>query len=249
VYDLWGQWGQVVVASALGLPAAATFAAVRSRWVGWRLAVAEVAAVAGTVPWVWMVLTPRDTFRNLHLLPLYELGWYLGLDPWTATVQLGGNLAVLAAFGAAAPVRWRLSLPVVAALAAAGSVAIEMLQYVLDIGRTASVDDVLLNTTGAVLAALLTRRWWAGRDRAGRPGSPPPPAEVPPAEVPPEPAGDRPPPAAPPGGPRSEEPALGGDHREQRSGEQGGPERQRGAPAGPAQDEQPHGDRTVDHMR
>lgn len=226
VYDLWGQWGQVVTASALGLPLAAAFAAVRSRWVGWRSAVTEVATVAGTVPWVWMVLTPRNTARNLHLLPFQELAWYLDLDPWTAAVQLGGNLAVLAAFGAAAPVRWRLSLPRVTALAAAGSVVIEMLQYVLDIGRTASIDDVLLNTTGAVLAALLTRRWWAGRDRRWSSG-----------------------PAVERSGQQSEEPALGGDHREQRSGEQGGPERQRGVPAGPAQDEQPHSDRAVDHMR
>jgi glycopeptide antibiotics resistance protein len=38
-------------------------------------------------------------------------------------------------------------------------VVIETVQYLLDIGRTTAADDVLLNTTGAVLAALATRPW------------------------------------------------------------------------------------------
>ena len=48
----------------------------------------------------------------------------------------------------------------VAALAAVCSVTVESLQYLLDLGRVASVDDVLLNTGGAVLAALMSHRWW-----------------------------------------------------------------------------------------
>jgi glycopeptide antibiotics resistance protein len=51
-------------------------------------------------------------------------------------------------------------LAVVAAGAAAGSLLVETLQWALDLGRVSSVDDVLLNTLGAVLAALVTRPWW-----------------------------------------------------------------------------------------
>ncbi|MFC4629610.1 VanZ family protein [Promicromonospora alba] len=47
-----------------------------------------------------------------------------------------------------------------AVLAAGVSTTVEALQYVLDLGRVASVDDVLVNTVGAVLAALCSRRWW-----------------------------------------------------------------------------------------
>jgi len=64
-------------------------------------------------------------------------------------------------------VRWRLGdgrtgtvLWMVAAGAASGSALVETLQWALDLGRVSSVDDVLLNTAGAVLAALATRRWW-----------------------------------------------------------------------------------------
>jgi glycopeptide antibiotics resistance protein len=53
---------------------------------------------------------------------------------------------------------------------------VETLQYVLRLDRVSSVDDVLVNTAGAVLAALASRRWWrttaempsrriSGRDR------------------------------------------------------------------------------------
>jgi glycopeptide antibiotics resistance protein len=44
-------------------------------------------------------------------------------------------------------------------VAAAGSVLIETLQYVLPLARVASVDDVLLNSAGAGLAALASRSW------------------------------------------------------------------------------------------
>lgn len=54
---------------------------------------------------------------------------------------------------------WHLRASRVAAIAAVGSVTVESLQYLLDLGRVASADDVLLNTCGAVLAALITRRW------------------------------------------------------------------------------------------
>jgi glycopeptide antibiotics resistance protein len=132
----------------------------------WLAAVAEVGAVAGTLPWLWMILTPLPQQGEVHPVPFQEVSGYFAVPLSEVVVQVGGNLAVFAAAGALAPVRWRLGrgtggvLGVVAAGAAAGSLLVETLQWALDLGRVSSVDDILLNTAGAVLAALLTRRWW-----------------------------------------------------------------------------------------
>jgi hypothetical protein len=133
----------------------------------WRAAAAEVGAVAGTLPWLWMILTPLSQPGEVHPVPFQEVSGYLSVPLSEAIVQVGGNLAVFAAAGALAPVRWRLGggrtggvLGMVAAGATAGSLLGETLQWALDLGRVSSVDDVLLNTLGAVLAALATRRWW-----------------------------------------------------------------------------------------
>lgn len=55
----------------------------------------------------------------------------------------------------------------VCAIACAASIAIETAQWALGLGRVCSIDDVLLNTLGAVPAALLSLRWW--RTRSGEP--------------------------------------------------------------------------------
>jgi hypothetical protein len=52
------------------------------------------------------------------------------------------------------------SVPRILALAAGCSVLVEAAQYVLRLDRMSSVDDVLLNTADAALAALASRRWW-----------------------------------------------------------------------------------------
>jgi glycopeptide antibiotics resistance protein len=79
-----------------------------------------------------------------------------------AVAQIGGNLLMFAAFGALAPLRLQAlaRLPVIIGLAAAGSLAVETLQYVLALGRVSSIDDMLLNAAGAGVAGLVTRRWW-----------------------------------------------------------------------------------------
>jgi VanZ family protein len=76
-----------------------------------------------------------------------------------------------AALGFFAPIRFAAlaSVPRILALAAGCSVLIETAQYVLQLDRVSSVDDVLLNTAGAVAAALASRRWWRARQRH-RPG-------------------------------------------------------------------------------
>ena len=70
------------------------------------------------------------------------------------------------AFRALAPLLCRslARLPVIIGLAAAGSLAVEILQYVLGLGRLSSIDDVLLNAAGAGLGGLVTRRCLADVD-------------------------------------------------------------------------------------
>jgi hypothetical protein len=170
----WQEWGHVLLAAVALVPLAAAVVAGLARWrisrgfgaaVAWRHSVAEVGMIVGTVPWLWMILTPRDAPGEVHLLPLRDLAAQLAGDPGVALAQVGGNLLVFAVLGALAPLRFRAlaRLPVIIGLAAAGSLAVETLQYALALGRVSSIDDVLLNTAGAGLASLLTRRWWGRR--------------------------------------------------------------------------------------
>jgi hypothetical protein len=112
-----------------------------------------VASVAGTCPWIWMILTPADAPTRVQLDPVEGLAGVLSGGAGTAVVQMVGNLLVFAAFGAFAPLRWpRLGLWHVLLLAAAGSVTVELLQFALDLGRVTATDDVLVNALGAGLA-------------------------------------------------------------------------------------------------
>jgi len=127
-----------------------------------RLSIAEVGMVYGTLPWVWITMLPGSgagvVEGRVSLVPLRDL----------ATMDAGqvvGNLLVLAALGFFAPVRFRAlaSLPRMLALGAACSILIEVAQYVLMLDRVSSIDDVLLNTAGAGIAALASRPWWRVR--------------------------------------------------------------------------------------
>lgn len=159
----------------------------------WRHSVAEVGLVVGTAPWVWMILTPRPGERGLSLVPLQDLADQLSGPVPAAVVQVGGNLLVLAALGFFLPVRFRLVpgqggragsrervapgpgpgprtvavLVRVAVVLLAVAVTVEVLQYVLRLGRVTSVDDVLVNVAGGLIAALCSRRWWADRALLG----------------------------------------------------------------------------------
>ncbi|WP_217919151.1 VanZ family protein [Actinomadura sp. BRA 177] len=122
----------------------------------WRRSLAEVGIVYGTVPWVWMILLPGDEGGAVvSLVPLRDL---VTMD----TGQVVGNLLVFAALGFFTPLRFTAlaSVPRILALGAACSALVETAQYVLQLSRVSSVDDVLLNATGAALAALASRPWW-----------------------------------------------------------------------------------------
>ncbi|WP_339133813.1 VanZ family protein [Streptomyces sp. f51] len=145
-----------------------------STW-AWRRSLAEVGMVHGTVPFLWLTmmpgLAPGVAPRRVSLVPLRDL----------VTMGAGGiigNLLVFAALGFFAPMRFAslASVPRVLALGAGCSVLVEVAQYVLWLDRVSSVDDVLVNATGAVLAGLASRRWWRTRDQAhaDRPRQPEP---------------------------------------------------------------------------
>lgn len=164
-----------ITVAALPLAALAVWALARRRsasgttpaW-AWRMSLAEVGIVYGTVPWVWMTMLPGDR-AGVSLVPLRDL-FTIAADrgPVELTGQVVGNLLVFAALGFFAPQRFAAlaSLPRILALAAACSVLVETAQYVLRLDRVSSVDDVLLNTAGAGLAALASRRWWRPTARA-----------------------------------------------------------------------------------
>ncbi|MEN3537476.1 VanZ family protein [Microbispora sp. ZYX-F-249] len=168
----WGTWGHVVVAAVCAVPVAVVAVLLltrhrvrRSHPAPRRTAAADVVMVAGTTPWIWMILTP-GTESGVHVVPLVDLAGQLAvLSPGAAVVQIGGNLLVFSALGGMLPVRSArfASLAAVAAVAATASLAVELLQFGLRLGRVSSVDDVILNAAGAVLAALCTRPWWARR--------------------------------------------------------------------------------------
>lgn len=174
----WQGWvgtytGIAIIAVAV-LPVAALVVLVLARrrrlsgegpvW-AWRRSVAEVGIVYGTVPWVCMAMLPGDRAGNIasrvSVVPLRDL---LTMP----TGQVVGNVLMFAALGFFAPMRFAAlaSVPRILVLAASCSVLIEVTQSVLWLDRVSSVDDVLLNTTGAGLAALVSRRWWRVTARA-----------------------------------------------------------------------------------
>jgi hypothetical protein len=134
----------------------------------WRMSLAEVGIVYGTAPWVWMTLLPGDR-AGVSLVPLRDPVTILAdRGPVELAGQVIGNLLVFAALGFFAPLRFTAlaSVPRILALAAGCSILIETAQYVLRLDRVSSVDDVLLNASGAALAALASRHWWRRRPDA-----------------------------------------------------------------------------------
>ncbi|MEU7391548.1 VanZ family protein [Streptomyces tanashiensis] len=143
----------------------------------WRMSLAEVGMVHGTLPFLWLTMMPGagagTVPGRLSLVPLRDL---VTMGP----LGIVGNLLVFASLGFFAPMRFAssASLPRILALGAGCSVLVETAQYVLRLDRVSSVDDVLVNTAGAVLAALASRRWWrtTARTKSGRPRPVPAPA-------------------------------------------------------------------------
>jgi hypothetical protein len=174
---LSGQWNRcfgtengVVFMTLVGVPLAllVVWALARLRSAAgatsaWQISLAEVGMVYGTVPFVWMTMMPGSGAGivpgRVNLVPLQDLVT-MGL------LGIVGNLLVFAALGFFAPMRFAAlaSVPRILALGAGCSVLVETAQYVFQLDRVSSVDDVLVNAVGAVLAALASRRWWRTRE-------------------------------------------------------------------------------------
>ncbi|MEU8880025.1 VanZ family protein [Streptomyces hydrogenans] len=165
----FGTFNGVVLMTLVTLPLAVLVAwavALRRRRAGvagaWRLSLAEVGMVHGTLPFLWMTMMPGGGAGvvppRVSLVPLRDL-------VVMGSLGIVGNLLVFAALGFFAPVRWAaVASPArILALGAGCSVLVETAQYVLRLDRVSSVDDVLVNATGAVLAGLASRRWWRTR--------------------------------------------------------------------------------------
>ncbi|WP_199043822.1 VanZ family protein [Glycomyces salinus] len=134
----------------------------------WRHSLAEVGMVAGSIPLLFLGLTPREGAVAVQLVPLVDLADLAVSEPRVIVEQLAGNVLVFAAAGFFAPIRFRIGLGTIALGAAVASTALEASQYAFLAGRVVSTDDALLNTLGAVLAALASRPWWrVSRDRRG----------------------------------------------------------------------------------
>ncbi|MCP2343122.1 VanZ family protein [Actinomadura rupiterrae] len=168
-YDLFGTFTGVVLLTLAALPVAvlAVWALSRRRIAlggtlagSWLTSLSEIGLVYGTVPPVWLTLLPggpseTDPHR-VSLVPFHDMSMIIAAGPMTAAGQIGGNLLVFASLGFFGPLRFPAlaSVPRILALAATCSTTVETAQYVLRLDRVASVDDVLLNTAGAGLAAL-----------------------------------------------------------------------------------------------
>ncbi|MCC5578522.1 VanZ family protein [Microtetraspora sp. AC03309] len=173
---VWRMWGHVIMAAVLAVPVTLLAAhllarrrAARGHPHPARTAYADVLMIAGTAPWLWMILTPGHNTEGINLVPFRDLAAVFQAPAETVIVQVGGNLLVFAALGALLPVRSArfARLWTVALVAAAASATVEALQYGLHLDRVSSIDDVLLNTAGAVIAAIMTQRWHASRIAAG----------------------------------------------------------------------------------
>lgn len=170
-----GPWGGSVgdVGVVLSLAALVAWALAQRRLAlgltrrrAWATSLADVALVGATLGILRVTLSPvgSRTSGTLSLVPLHDL-------TTTGPFEVAGNLLLFAAWGALGPLRFpaRATTRRVVAVAAMGSISVETAQYLLPLGRVASVDDVLLNTAGAALAAVVVRAGAALRPRGAGP--------------------------------------------------------------------------------
>lgn len=121
---------------------------------------APAALAAALVVVAALTLTPAGTGWTWGA-PLTELRWYAtGLDSESTLLQLVGNLALLAVPAGLVVARWpSAGRPArLTAMAVGSATAIEVLQWLLPLGRVVSPLDAALNALGAVVAGLLVRQ-------------------------------------------------------------------------------------------
>ncbi|MEU8898026.1 VanZ family protein [Nocardia sp. NPDC048505] len=174
VRQVWDSWGDVLVVWALAVPLLSAGAALvfrlrvrrgQPREQALRHTVTEAGMLGATLPWVWMILTPADGQRQVILIPLRDLIDTLTEASSNTVIQVTANTVLFLPLGFLLPLRFPRFAGVLGPtlLGAALSASLEIAQYVLDLGRYSSVDDVLMNAAGAGLGAWLARRYTARR--------------------------------------------------------------------------------------
>ncbi|QLY29495.1 VanZ family protein [Nocardia huaxiensis] len=177
---VWEMWGGVLVAWALAIPVltAAVYTGVRwrigrgtPRETAVRHTVAEAGILGGTLPWIWMILTPVNGVREISWVPLRDLVATLTDSASAAVVQVGANLILFVPLGFLLPLRFPrfAGAARMFAVGALISATLEIAQYALDIGRVSSVDDVLMNATGAAVGAALAGMRGPASNRTDQP--------------------------------------------------------------------------------
>lgn len=151
---------------------AALFVAVailRSRWLGkaiaLRVSLVDAVLTYSALLIFHLVSAPQPVSASaVRVVPGTDLGEAVqaapgDLWPW---LQLLGNLALLFPLGALLPLRvsWFGRFRRLACGALVATCAIEFTQLTVFSGRVVSVDDILLNTSGAMLGAMSSRKWW-----------------------------------------------------------------------------------------
>ena len=99
--------------------------------------------------------TGAPTGERVQLVPLQE---FFGEQPTAVSWLLLGNILLYLPIGLFVALRMpRWSVVQITIGAATASLLVEIAQFIADDGRVASVDDVLLNTLGALIGALIAR--------------------------------------------------------------------------------------------
>ncbi|MEV6276072.1 VanZ family protein [Nocardia sp. NPDC051832] len=166
--QVWDSWGDVLVVWALAVPMLIVGAGLvfrarvrqgRAPEQAFRDTAAEAGILGGTLPWVWMILTPADGERQVILVPLRDLFETLTEASSNTVVQVTANMVLFLPLGFLLPLRFPRCAGVLRmTLVGAGlSASLEIAQYVLDLGRYTSIDDVLMNAAGAGIGAYLAR--------------------------------------------------------------------------------------------
>ena len=162
------QLAVAVLSAALVLGALAVTPRRALRWLLW---VSLIGAV-GVILWLTLALSFGDAGgTGLNVTPFDEIRRALN-SGGSGRLNLVGNIAMFVPVGAL--VAWilaRCRVLIATAVGALFSVAIEVTQ--LSLGRVGDIDDVILNTTGALLGGLLAVTWarvvrrrWADYDES-----------------------------------------------------------------------------------
>jgi glycopeptide antibiotics resistance protein len=105
-----------------------------------------------------VTLTPGSESQSPSLIPFVEMWRELARSSRTnALANSVGNIALFVPLGWLIPMTWprMRSLDLIVVAAVGLSVAIELSQFLFIDGRSPSTDDVILNTLGAAVGAIM----------------------------------------------------------------------------------------------